>query len=95
MKGSLPASAVAWLEATKWSRRALEKCTDAFVCPSEFMAQKMRDGGFDSAKVKVLNNFLDPVKLVRYQQMSEDVPRQDYYCFVGRLSAEKGIENLL
>lgn len=95
MKGSLPASAVAWLEATKWSRRTLEKCTDAFVCPSEFMAQKMRDGGFDSAKVKVLNNFLDPVKLVRYQQMSEDVPRQDYYCFVGRLSAEKGIENLL
>lgn len=95
MKGSLPASAVAWFEALKWNRRRLEANTDLFVCPSEFMADKMRAGGFDSAKVKVLNNFLDPVKFAQYQAINNTVPREDYYCFVGRLSPEKGVADLL
>ena len=95
MKGSLPASGVAWLEALKWNRRHLEKNTDVFLCPSEFMAQKMVTGGFAPEKVKVLNNFLDPVKLRRYQAIDNNEPREDYYCFVGRLSSEKGIEDLL
>ncbi len=95
MKGSLPASGVAWLEALKWNRRRLEKCTDAFVCPSEFMASKMTAGGFSPDKIKVLNNFLDPVKLKQYQSLDGNIPREDFYCYVGRLSQEKGIEDLL
>ena len=95
MKDSLSASCVAWLEALKWNRRRLEKNTDVFVCPSEFMASKMIAGGFDADKIKVLNNFLDPVKLKQYQTIDSNAPREDYYCYVGRLSAEKGIENLL
>lgn len=59
------------------------------------MADKMRAGGFDSAKVKVLNNFLDPVKFAQYQAIDNTVPREDYYCFVGRLSPEKGVADLL
>ena len=43
----------------------------------------------------MLNNFLDPVKLKQYQAIDTSAPREDYYCFVGRLSAEKGIEDLL
>ena len=95
MKGSLAASGVAWLEALKWNRRTLEKNTDVFLCPSEFMAGKMIASGFDAGKVKVLNNFLDPVKLEQYRTMDANEPREDYYCFVGRLSPEKGIEDLL
>jgi glycosyltransferase involved in cell wall biosynthesis len=95
MKGSLPASVVAWLEAVKWNRRKLEQNTDVFVCPSSFMADKMRAGGFDAAKVKVLNNFLDPVKLERYQTIDMTSPREDYYCYVGRLAPEKGVADLL
>ena len=95
MKGSLPASAVAWLEATKWKRQRLEKNTDVFVCPSEFMADKMQIGGFASAKLKVLNNFLDPVKLSHYQTVDNDTMREDFYCYVGRLSKEKGVADLL
>lgn len=96
MKGSLPASAVAWIEAIKWNRATLERNTDVFVCPSEFMASKMRQGGFDPAKIKVLNNFLDPVKLERYQSIDiAATQREDYYCYVGRLSHEKGVEDLL
>lgn len=95
MKGSLPASGVAWLEARKWNRRTLQQNTDVFICPSQFMADKMIAGGFDPDKIKVLNNFLDPVKLKQYQAIDTSAPREDYYCFVGRLSAEKGIEDLL
>ena len=95
MKGSLPASVVAWLEAMKWNRRRLEANTDLFVCPSEFMAKKMRAGGFDPSRVKVLNNFLDPVKYEQYQAIDNTLPREDYYCYVGRLSPEKGVADLL
>ena len=95
MKDSIPASAMAWLEALKWNRRTLEKNTDVFICPSEFMAEKMIGCGFDKAKIKVLNNFLDPVKLKQYQAMNSTAEREDYYCFVGRISSEKGIEDLL
>ena len=95
MKGSLPASAVAWFEAAKWNRQRLEKITDMFVCPSEFMADKMQIGGFTSAKFKVLNNFLDPVKLAHYKTADKGVTREDFYCYVGRLSKEKGVSDLL
>ena len=95
MKGSLPASAVAWFEAAKWNRQRLEKITDMFVCPSEFMADKMQIGGFTSAKLKVLNNFLDPVKLSHYQTVDNGATREDFYCYVGRLSKEKGVSDLL
>ena len=95
MKNSLPASAVAWLEAMKWNRRKLEENTDLFICPSEFMGRKMRAGGFDASKVKVVNNFLDPIKYEKYKSTDTAKERGDYYCFVGRLSQEKGIERLL
>ena len=38
MKGSLAASALAYIEARKWNRNVLERYTDAFICPSHFMA---------------------------------------------------------
>ncbi len=95
MKGSLPASAVAWVEAMKWNRRKLEDFTDVFVCPSEFMAAKMRAGGFDPVKIKVLNNVIDPVKFEQYKAIDKSAPHGDYCCYVGRLSHEKGVDDLL
>lgn len=95
MKGSLPASAVAWLEALKWKRRILEENTDLFVCPSQFMADMMKKGGFDSDKLVVLTNFIDPIKFRYYQAIDNTDPREGYYCFVGRLSTEKGVDMLL
>ena len=95
MKGSLPASVVAWLEAVKWNRSKLEENTDLFVCPSQFMADKMQAGGFDPKRITVLNNFLDPVKLRHYQTIQPDTAREAHYCYVGRLSSEKGVQDLL
>lgn len=94
MKGSLAASTIAWLEAKKWNRKALESYTDTFICPSEFMASKMHAGGFNPHKLEVLCNFVDPGKLSLLQH-AEVRQRQPYYCYVGRLSEEKGVRTLL
>lgn len=88
MKGSLVASAVAWLEAVKWNRKVLERYTDVFICPSEFMAHIMRKAGFDPGKIVVLNNFITHKPAFTEQ-------RENYLCYVGRLSPEKGVETLL
>ncbi|MDD2960496.1 MAG: glycosyltransferase [Muribaculaceae bacterium] len=92
MKGSLVASLIAYLEAKKWNRKSLEQWTDAFVCPSQFMADKMASGGFN--KINVICNFVDPVKLSILQQLPT-TNRKDYFVYVGRLSKEKGVDTLL
>lgn len=91
MKGSLAASAIAWLEAKKWNRERLAKSVDSFVCPSQFMASCMAKGGFDSAKLQVLNNFVN----IQTDPALPLPERGDYCCYVGRLSGEKGVGTLL
>ena len=91
MKNSLPASVIAYLEAKRWSRARLESCTDLFICPSQFMADRMMEGGFSKEKIRVLCNFIDVEKCL----MSSYTDRSDYYCFVGRLSHEKGVKTLV
>ena len=92
MKGSRVASQLAYWEARYWDRRKLEAYTDAFVCPSDFMARKMEQGGFDPKKLNVVCNFVDPEKVKDYSVVKE---RKPYYIYVGRLSEEKGVNTLL
>jgi glycosyltransferase involved in cell wall biosynthesis len=90
LKGSKLASFIAWLEARTWSRKRLEASVDAFICPSRFMKEKMEQGEFDPSKLHVLRNFIDPKKV------EGPLPeKKDHYCYVGRLSEEKGIRTLL
>ncbi|WP_301221292.1 glycosyltransferase [Bacteroides caecimuris] len=90
MKNSKLASMLAYKEAMKWSREKLESYTDTFICPSQFMYNKMAQGGFDRKKMYTLCNFID---IERTMKGSYD--KEDYYCFIGRLSFEKGIETLI
>jgi glycosyltransferase involved in cell wall biosynthesis len=90
MKNSLFASLVAYMEAQKWTREKLEKYTDVFICPSQFMANKMIQGGFDENKMAILCNFIDVEKTKQ-----ENFDKENYYCYVGRLSHEKGITTLI
>lgn len=90
MKGSKLASFVGYREALVWNRQRLECSTDMFVCPSRFMADKMAQGGFDARKMKVLCNFIDTGKCAK-----GDYGKGDYYCYIGRLSREKGIGTLI
>ncbi len=96
MKGSMAASVIAFIEARHWNRRKLESVTDAFVCPSGFMAEKMASGGFNKNRLKTLCNFIAPEMAERYRKIDNTTPQErDYYCYVGRLSEEKGIATLL
>lgn len=90
MKGSRLASLIGYKEAVMWNRERLEKCTDLFICPSHFMEEKMVQGGFRMDKLKVLCNFIDIEKCRK-----DDYIKKDYYCYVGRLSHEKGVSTLI
>ena len=90
MKNSNLASMLTYKEGMKWSRKKLEGYTDVFICPSQFMYNKMAQGGFDRKKMYTLCNFID---IERTRRDSYD--KEDYYCFIGRLSFEKGIETLI
>lgn len=90
MKGSLLASVIGTQEAGFWNRNRLEDCTDVFVCPSQFMADKMIQGSFNPQKMKVLCNFIDVEKCKK-----DNYTKENYYCFIGRLSHEKGAKTLI
>lgn len=91
MKGSLTASALALAEARRWNRRRLERFTSVFICPSRFMAGCMARGGFNPTRLKVLSNFVDPGKIAGRASDGSG----GYFCYIGRLSAEKGVATLL
>jgi glycosyltransferase involved in cell wall biosynthesis len=90
MKNSKLASILSYWEAKMWSKKRLEQYTDIFICPSKFIADKMIQGGFDAKKLKVLCNFIDIGKMKR-----DEYIKKDYYCYVGRLSHEKGVKTLI
>lgn len=90
IKNSILASQIGYQEAKMWNMKRLEACTDVFVCPSKFMARKMLQGGFNTEKLTTLYNFIDTTKC---QQNSFE--KEDYYCFIGRLSHEKGVKTLI
>lgn len=91
MKNSRMASFLAYKEAVKWNRQRLENCTDLFICPSQFMADKMLKGGFDKDKLITLCNFIDIEKCKK----GNYTEKENYYCFLGRISNEKGIRTLI
>lgn len=90
MKGSTLASMIGYKEAITWNKQRLEACTDVFICPSRFMAKKMAQGGFDQKKLLTLCNFIDIDKCKK-----DRYDKEDYYCYVGRLSHEKGVNTLI
>lgn len=100
MKGSKLASFIGFKEAIVWNRERLEASTDVFICPSQFMADKMVQGGFSKSKMQTLCNFID-VEKCKFSSTdgTDDVEllpkKKDYYCFIGRLSHEKGAKTLI
>ncbi|MDR0844225.1 MAG: glycosyltransferase [Tannerella sp.] len=88
MKNSRVASLLAWMEAVYWNRKKLERITDRFISPSFFLKEKMVSAGFRSEQIDVLHNFM-------HKENPSVVAKEDYYCYVGRLSEEKGVETLL
>lgn len=91
MKGGKIGSWIGYREAMKWNRERLTAATDTFICPSQFLADKMKQGGFNAGKLKTLCNFIDIEKCKR----DDGYEKGDYYCYIGRLSHEKGAKTLI
>ncbi len=65
------------------------KCVDCFLAPSQFVRDKFVEHGWDAARFEVLPHF-QTVKAVA-ERRAENAP----LLYFGRLSAEKGVDDLL
>ena len=88
MKNSAGASFLAWMEACFWNKRTLSGVTNLFISPSHFLKSKMVEAGYAPEQIGVLHNFLP-------KNLSISTEKEAYYCYVGRLSEEKGVGTLL
>ncbi len=62
----------------------------AFIAPSRFMAQKMKNNGFATSDIRVLRNFIDDGLLAEPL-----VKSKDSILYFGRISEEKGIVHFI
>lgn len=95
MKGSTLQSFIADVEARYWNKHRLIPCADTFIMPSNFMHTMMHKAGYPEKKLITLCNFIDPIKLQTILNIGINSEREDYFCYIGRLSVEKGVESLL
>jgi glycosyltransferase involved in cell wall biosynthesis len=87
-KGSLLASGMAAAEAYAHTLMQVKKHVDAFLAPSQFLAQKLQEGGF-SKSVHHIPLFMDNNSFRVTSQTD------GYLLFFGRLDPIKGIYTLL
>jgi glycosyltransferase involved in cell wall biosynthesis len=87
-KGSLAASCVAMLTTLYDRFERLPSRIDRFVTPSDFLKSKLLEGGFDPARIECVPNFADLAGFA-------GLPEKDYFCYIGRLSHEKGLDVLV
>lgn len=89
IKGSLLQSGCAYGEALFWGKKKLQKYTDLFIAPSNFLKDKLIQGGINEEKIVTIPNCIP-------RSINDNLyEKEDYYCFVGRFSEEKGVERLL
>lgn len=94
MKKSYIASFLAYIEAIRWNKKNIEPYIDTFICPSNFIANKMEQSGYNKNRIRVLCNFIDFKKHSNIHKLKPKA-REKTYCYIGRLSEEKGINQLL
>ena len=88
--GSTVKSVLGVIEALAYSFLKTYKKVDLFVCPSNFLENKLLSAkGYYKGKTKTIHNFIDKEKFA-----SVDRKEEPYIVYVGRLSKEKGIENI-
>lgn len=68
--------------------KTYHKVVHAYITPTEFTRQKFIEAGYPESKIKVKPNYLDPDPGMK-------TVLGDYALYVGRLSSQKGIPDLL
>ena len=88
--GSTVKSILGVIEAKFYSWLRTYKKVDLFVCPSNFLENKLLSAKeYYAGKTKTIHNFINKEKFA-----NTDRKEDSYVVFVGRLSKEKGIENI-
>ena len=88
--GSTVKSILGVIEAKLYSWRSTYKKVDLFICPSNFLENKLLSAkDYYKGKTKTIHNFIDKDKF-----SSTESNEDSYIVYVGRLSKEKGIENI-
>jgi glycosyltransferase involved in cell wall biosynthesis len=72
------------LEAYYYKWKKIWKKVDVFVCPSQFMADKMVEWGYPKEKMRVVRN--------PFELKTPEIPLGNSIVFLGRIHAEKGIK---
>jgi len=88
-KGSVMASAMASLEAYAHWIGGVPRKVNTYLAPSRFLANKLLEHGWPADRVQHVPNFIDAGPAVSRQSDG------DYFLFVGKLEALKGIDTLL
>ncbi len=89
MPGGIIGSTIGYLETKMWNKARLQKCTDLFLPPSQFMKDTVVRGGYDAQMFKVLCNFIDVEKV-----KNPCFEKKDYYVYLGRVNEVKGLRTL-
>jgi glycosyltransferase involved in cell wall biosynthesis len=87
--GSAVHSAVAAVETAAHRWTGAYRPVARFICPSRFMATKMRDAGVFPDRLVVVPHFAEVATVATKVQAGGDV------LFAGRLSPEKGVDTLI
>lgn len=96
VKGSIAKSGMGMLEAEYLKLRRSYSKIDRIVAPSQFMREKLLEGGFPAQQVIYMQNFAKQEMLVNAADDTDRTDRDDpYLLFFGRLSSEKGVDILL
>jgi glycosyltransferase involved in cell wall biosynthesis len=66
-----------------------QKCVDLFLAPSQFVRDKFVEHGWDGSKFEVLPHFQ------KIHELAESNTKNNELLYFGRLSPEKGIDDLL
>lgn len=95
MKNNLIASLIAWKEYKYWNIKRINPWIDSFICPSRFMLNQIHKGGIPKNKLSLLPNFIDKRKREFILNNSTDEKEKNSYAYIGRISDEKGVNELL
>ncbi len=88
--GSVIKSILGVIEAKFYSLLKTYKKVDLFVCPSRFLEDKLLSArDFYKGMTCTIHNFIDKDKFANAERQADN-----YILYVGRLSKEKGIENI-